>query len=857
MTGGQLWPHQAAAVDAVCGELGGGGRATVVAACGTGKTVVGAEVSRRLAPGGPVLVVVPTLELLAQTARAYAAWLGAAAGHIVAVCGDAAAAADEAHEVRAQIDGLAAQVTTDPATVAAVARCGGRVSVLSTYASLPAIAAAHYGYGLGRWELVVVDEAHRSAGHGAKAWAVVHWDAQIPAARRVYLTATPRIITGTSGEETVSMDDAAVFGRIVHEVPFAQAISQGLLADYRVAVAVVSDAEAAKLTAGTVLSVAGRPLPARMAACQVALLRAIRQWDLRRVIAYHGRVARAVRFAATLPDTLDLLGPADRPARPVTADYVTGATPLAVRRQRLGLLADPGQAAVVISNARVLAEGVDVPELDAIMLADPKDSATDVVQAVGRALRRGTGPAKTATIIVPVLATDGQPPDHALEGPEFQTVWRVVRALRAHDERIAAWLDEHRAQLHTTGPHNQEVDLPPWLHVSGAPVTAAFTQAISVRVVNAAAPAWPVWHAALADFRATHGHANPPRSWCTSTGMALGGWLHAQRAAHRAGRLSPQRVAALEELGIDWSPFGAAWWRGLEYAAAYRAATGTLSIPDRYHTSTGFDLGSWLAQQRSAYRNGKLVPERVAALEQLGIDWDPLDAAWQRALAHATAYHATTGHLSVPKTHRAPGGFDLGSWLTEQRSAHRAGKLTPERVAALEQLGITWDTKATRWQTGLAHLRTFHHVHGHANVPPGYHTSDGFALHRWLARARSAQRAGNLPPNRTADLQAAGVSWQPRQSSWEPGVAALTAYVTEHGDARVPRHYKTAEGFPLGTWIHTQRDRRRDPGRNQCRPLTTEQITTLDQLGMIWDPSRTPRPSTPTPNTAQPRRHDD
>jgi superfamily II DNA or RNA helicase len=758
----ELWPHQDAGVRAACGELCAGGRASLVAACGTGKTAVGAEVSRRLAPAGPVLVVVTTLELLAQTARQYASWLGAAAGPVVAVCGDAGAAEAAAGEVRAQMSGLHARVTTDPAVLAGLAGAGGRVTVLATYASLPVVAAAHRLHGLGAWELAVVDEAHRSAGHGAKSWAVIHWDAQIPAARRLYLTATPRIMTGAGdGQEIVSMDDTAVFGRIVHEVPFAEAISQGLLADYRVAAAVVTDAEVAKLTAGTaVASVAGRALPARMAACQVALARAVREWDLRRVITYHGRVLRAARFAATLADTLALMSLDERPARPVVADYLTGTMPLAARRDRLALLADPGEATVVLSNARVLGEGVDVPELDAIMIADPKYSVTDVVQAVGRALRRGTGAAKTATIIVPVLVPDGHGTE-AVENTAFETVWRVLRALRAHDERIATWLDEHRSRLRTSGSGGQEPEPPPWLHVTGTPVDRAFTEAITVRAVQAASTPWPAWLAALREYRETHGHASPPREYQAPGGLALGTWLHNQRAAHRAGRLDPQRAAALEDLGVEWSVFSTAWWRGYEHAAAYRAALGHLAIPEGYRTSGGFGLASWLGEQRKARRAGRLDPQRAAALERLGVEWAPLDAAWQRACEQAAEYRAARGHLSVPKGYRTGSGLDLATWLSEQRRAHRAGKLTPERAAALDRLGIAWDRRSTTFTTGLAHLRAFRQAHGHTDVPAGYHASDGYALHHWLTRQHRTHNAGQLTPDQTAALQAEGIQWRP------------------------------------------------------------------------------------------------
>lgn len=381
-----MWPHQAEAVEKICVELGERGRATAVAACGTGKTLIGAECSVRLVPAGAVLIVVPTLELLSQTALAYVSHLGSAAGVIAAVCGDKQVT-DPAAELRTELTGLPAAVTTDPAVIAGFAGRAERVTVFATYASLPVIIAAHAKNGLGCWGLVVVDEAHRTAGVRGQ-WAQIHEDRLVPATRRLYLTATPRIMT-IGGTDSVSMDDPTVFGRQVFQLPFASAIESGLLADYRVAVVTVTDAEVAKLTAARrLVSVDGRAVSARMLGMQVALAKAVRDYGLRRVITYHGRVMAATRFARGLAAAIDLLPAVDRPPWEVRARWVSGDMPPQHRRAALAALQRPGDSTVVVSNARVLAEGVDVPALDAVMFADPRDSVTDVVQAVGRAATR-------------------------------------------------------------------------------------------------------------------------------------------------------------------------------------------------------------------------------------------------------------------------------------------------------------------------------------------------------------------------------------------------------------------------------------------------------------------------------------
>jgi len=767
-----LWPHQELAVKSAVSHLAGGGRCQVIAACGTGKTRIGAEASRQLTAGGKVLVVVPTLVLLAQTARAWAGYLQEAAGVIGAVCSEPATEIGVA-EIRPLMDDLHAGVTRDPDELAAWLRAPGRLTVFITYQSLPVPAEAAKRRGVPRWDLIVIDEAHRSAGRIERAWNAVHDDERLPARYRLYMTATPRLI-GTDKYEAVGMDDPAVFGPEAYRLTFAEAIEAGLLADYRVAVTAVTEPEVARLVAaGQNVSAGGEAVPARMLAAQIALLKACRQYGLQRVITFHHRVASAQRFAGTLLNAADLLNAAERP-RLIRAAAVDGTMTLSQRRDVLRHLDTPGNRTVVVSNARVLTEGVDVPELDAVMFADPRDSATDVVQAVGRALRRGSQDAKTATIIIPVILDQAEAPEAALESPEFATVWRVVRALRAHDERLADWLDEHRVRYtmeeEPTGPPRMH-EPPDWLTVSGTPVTSSFARALQVRLVDVAASPWPAWLAALTGYKAEHGNARVPQGYRTPAGQDLGSWLSKQRQQHAAGHLPADRAAALDELGVIWQPQEETWARGLDHATAYHHTHGNLDVPFRHQADDGFPLGSWLAERRSEQRARTLAPDRAAALEQLGVQWDrAFDAAFQRGLDHLAAYRDQHGHTQVPVAWTDPGDeYRLGAWLAAQRSRYRRSVLTSGRVTALEALGVTWHTEDTSFTGGLDHLARYRDQHGHA---------------------------------------------------------------------RVPATYTCQDGYQLGSWVARQRARRRRPGRNRNPPLTSDQITALDQLGMIWDATR-------------------
>ncbi|WP_377257605.1 DEAD/DEAH box helicase [Phytohabitans kaempferiae] len=757
-----LRAHQHRAVDAILAGVRDGERCCLVSACGTGKTLTSADVSRQVAPADGVLCLVPTVELLAQTVREWAGYLGRSAGRVIAVCNE--------YEVRhagwgaaAALTGLDVLVTTNPGRLAA--ELVGRVTVVSTYASLPVIQAAHATHGAPAWRLVVIDEAHRTAGREGKAWAAVHHDYAVPAAKRLYMTATPRIVTGKG--PTISMDDEKIFGPVAHRLTFAEAIELRLLADYRLVVGVVTDAELAALTDRTVFTVDGRSVPARMLAAQIALGRAIGEYGLRRVISYHNRVAAATRFAITLPAALSLLPQAERGGRAVAAWSVSGRSTPQHRRLVLDNLRDPGDRTVLAANAKVFGEGIDVPALDGVMFVDPRMSTVDAVQGVGRGLRIGDDPDKVATILVPVLTTED---DLAAERFDagWEAVWQLVRALRAHDERIDTRLERVMTVSRSKAAAAASRELP-WLAVTGAPVPANFADRVQLKAARILdGGAWQESYEAAAAFYAEHGHLQPPDhvQHRTPSGYPLGKWLNEQRNRYRQGLLTPERVALLEQIAMVWDPEDAAWQTHFNDLRAWRTEHGDATPPP--------PLRNWLTRQRVAYQSGRLTPERTTALQSLGVDLTPKETGWKLGLDHARQYRAKHGDLHVPGGWQAPDGYKLGPWIARQRDLHRSGRLAAERVAALDALGMIWDANEHRWQEGLTHARAYHATHGDLHVLKTYVAPGGFRLGTWVDFHRQRHAAGRLSADRTQTLERLGVNWYRNAARTEPSTPPTT-----------------------------------------------------------------------------------
>lgn len=813
-----LWPHQVEALTAVTGQVARGGRTTLVAACGTGKTRIGAAVSAELGARTRSLVVVPTRDLLAQTLQAYRE-TNLALGTVVAVCGDPTIT--QLMELHSQID---VTVTTTPDVLVDATRTAERVTVVSTYASLPVIAAAHAHHDLPEWDVVVIDEAHRTTGKVDGPWKLVHHDAQIPARRRLYMTATPRISVSDAEDVTsVSMDDHKIFGPITYRLPFSRAINMGLLADYRVVVPIVTSSEVYRIATdqNLQLRVGGSSVAPAILGGQIAVLRTMAKYGVRRAISYHHRVDDAKVWAKILPEAAPLVP--EFAEADLWSGHVSGRQGPHLRRRIIGRLAEPGQGLVVVSNARVLNEGIDVPVVDAVIFARPRDSSIDTIQAVGRALRTGGQPDKTATIVVPLFLTDGENPEAALEGSSWDPVWRTLRALRDHDDRLDEYLRTRRTRLGQEQLmfdfREREETLPAWLRVEGVEVAAELARSIIVRAVRSTTPSWDEYYGAACSYADLHGHLNVPQGWSAHEGLALGKWVGRQRQAYTAENLSAERVVLLEELGIVWNTREASWQTHYEAACRFAREHGHLNVPEDHTTPGGANLANWLQSQRTRHNQGKLSSDRKESLDKIGMVWDPILHRWTGRYLEVKALYDHRGSVL-----RLPVNSPEAVWLDIQYAAHRNGHLSQEQIDMLANIGVdmTATRRSTVWQNTFEELRAFHAEEGHWDVPNDYTTLDGVNLNAWMKSQRSRRNKGTLAKDRIQALERLGFPWDAKQHLWQTRYRELRAFYGKHG------HLNRLPTGPLNSWLYQQRKKHRQ-GK-----LPTEAADKLARINPLW-----------------------
>jgi predicted helicase len=370
-------PHQLEAIANVKRELQSLERGQMIMACGTGKTFTTLWIKEAL-EAQTTLVLLPSLSLLSQTMREWA-WAGNTDFDILNVCSDKTVG--KKTEDMDPADAPFA-VTSEVPEIAAFLKKSGPKVIFCTYQSSELIAEAQLDERLPTFDLAVADEAHRCAGKADAGFATILDGDKIRASKRLFTTATPRYFGRAIKDEAnardlavVGMDNEEVFGPVVHRLTFGQAISDGLLNDYQVVIVGVDEPRVREWIEGyeIVASDPDNPTDARTLAAKIGLIKAFKDYDLKRVISFHSRVQGAKEFSEELVDLVDLVEPVHRPEGTFLADYVSGKMKASDRKDKIDRLKRlEGYGRGILTNARCLAEGVDVPSLDGVAFIDRK-----------------------------------------------------------------------------------------------------------------------------------------------------------------------------------------------------------------------------------------------------------------------------------------------------------------------------------------------------------------------------------------------------------------------------------------------------------------------------------------------------
>ncbi|WP_411111509.1 Helicase associated domain protein [Streptomyces sp. c-19] len=854
-----------------------GARGTIVSATGSGKTITAAACALESFADGRILVTVPTLDLLAQTAQAWRL-----VGHratMVAVC---------SLENDPVLGSLGVRTTTNPIQLSLWAGAGP-VIVLATYASLvdredpddptgqrkvrgpleAALAGGErlYGQRMDGFDLAIVDEAHGTAGDLGRPWAAIHDNTRIPADFRLYLTATPRILAaarpqkGAGGQEaelaSMADDPDGTYGGWLAELGLSDAIEREILAGFEIDVLEIHDPS--PVLGESEEARRGR----RLALLQTALLEHAAAWNLRTVMTFHQKVEEAAAFAEKLPETAaalylndasdeDLAAAEKLPASSIDAEFyeleagrhvppervwsawLCGDHLVSERREVLQQFANGIDATghrvhrSFLASCRVLGEGVDITGergVEAVCFADTRGSQVEIVQNIGRALRLNKdGTTKVARIIVPVFLEPGEDPTDMVASASYKPLVAVLQGLRSHDERL---VEQLASRALTSGKRKVHIQRDEDGRIIGA---AGGVGDVEDQKDDTQAAA----EAALLHF-------SSPRDAAT--------------------------IAAFLRTRV-YRPESLVWLEGYQALLRWRAEneiTGLYAVPYDVEVEVGvtkdFPLGRWVHQQRKALRAGELAERRKVLLDapEAGMVWEPGEEAWENKLATLRSYRRATGHLA-PRQDAVWGEDDamvpIGQHMANLRRKDGLGKdpdRAAERAAQLTAIDGDWNCPwPLDWQRQCRVLADLVDADGSLpDIAPGV-LFEGDDIGRWLQRQKNSGTWTQLLPEQQERLVRLGVqpdhaparaTAAPRsakgpskaQQAFQRGLAAVTQWVEREGDRPVPRGHSeqiTVDGeaepviVKLGVWISNTKSRR--------DRLNADQRAALAKLGMHW-----------------------
>ncbi|MFD3780292.1 Helicase associated domain protein [Streptomyces sp. NPDC058612] len=855
-----------------------GARGTIVSATGSGKTITAAACALESFADGRILVTVPTLDLLAQTAQAWRL-----VGHrapMVAVC---------SLENDAVLNELGVRTTTNPIQLALWAG-SGPVVVFATYASLvdredidapvdqrktrgpleAALAGGErlYGQRMAPFDLAIVDEAHGTAGDLGRPWAAIHDNARIPADFRLYLTATPRILAaarpqrGADGQEaeiaSMADDPDGTYGAWLAELGLSEAIEREILAGFEIDVLEIRDPS--PVLGESEEARRGR----RLALLQTALLEHAAAYNLRTVMTFHQKVEEAAAFADKLPETAaalymndasdaDLAAADKLPKSSIDAEFyeleagrhvppdrvwsawLCGDHLVSERREVLRQFANGINATghrvhrAFLASVRVLGEGVDITGergVEAVCFADTRGSQVEIVQNIGRALRLNKdGSTKVARIIVPVFLEPNEDPTDMVASASFRPLVAVLQGLRSHDERL---VEQLASRALTSGKRK--------VHVR---------RDEDGQIVGAGGEG--------------EGEGQEDDDTQAAAEAAL---------LHFSGPRDAGTIAAFLRTRV-YRPESLVWLEGYQALLRWRAEseiTGVHAVPYDVEVEVGvtkdFPLGRWVHQQRKALRAGELEERRKTLLDapEAGMVWEPGEEAWETKLAALRSFRRATGHLA-PRQDAVWGEGEamvpVGQHLANLRRKGGLGKdpkRAAERAKQLTAIDPDWDCPwPLDWQRHYRVLADLVDADGVLPyIAPGV-TFEGDDVGKWRWRQQEPGTWAQLSTEQQERLTALGIkateapSPAPAaagaakgsgkaQQAFQRGLTALTQWVEREGaDRPVPRgHSETiavdGETEPvivkLGVWVSNTKSRR--------NKLDAEQLAALRELGVDW-----------------------
>jgi superfamily II DNA or RNA helicase len=830
--------HQAEALDKITPAFKEHDRASAIMACGTGKTLVALWAAEKM-QAQRIFVLLPSLALLRQTLHEWMRETRIPSLAYLCVCSDPTVKTglDAIDTKQSELD---FQVSTDSASVREFldAEFAGTKIIFSTYQSASVVGAAMKPGE--SFDFAVFDEAHKTAGREGRNFAFALDDKNLSIRKRLFVTATPRhynpLARNKDGESQLvfSMDSVETYGPQVFRLPFSEAAKRSIICRYKVIISVISSQQVTNdlLSRGEVL-VNNDPIRARQVANQIALADAVAKHGVNKIFTFHSTVNSAASFTCPgnegvvthLPDFKTL--------------HVNGAMPTVSRERVMREFRDCKRG--IISNARCLTEGVDVPAVDMVAFLAPRRSRVDIVQATGRAMRKADN--KTAGyILVPLYLEQAanETVEQAVLRSDFSEVWEVLQSLQEQDEVLDKIICEMRQERGRTKGFDDS-RFREHVTISGPEISLdVLRQTITAACLDAIGEKWFERYGQLRAYQKEHGNCDMPARWPANQKLAT--WVVNQRVLKKEGKLEQDKINLLDKIGFMWSPHETTWREQYLALMGFWKRFGHCRVPQNWKENK--PLAYWIKTQRHDYVRGELSSERIALLEKIGFEWWLGLPTWDHRFAELCAFKEKFKHTRVPV--KWPENPLLGRWVSSQRRKHTTGELRKKYEDRLNAIGFEWRAPnniqntiplAKRIESLLAHKTE----HGHLTV--SQRNKKYLGLASWMTEQRAKLKNKTLPEEIKRQLDAIGFPWTPAaldtDKLWFEIFARYKSYAAENGVRTVK--VVDDETRKLNRWVLTQRK------TNKKGELSDVRFRALDGIGFIWQINRRKIDDAPLP----------
>jgi superfamily II DNA or RNA helicase len=834
-------PHQQKALKKTSEYFRTNDRGQLIMPCGSGKTLTALWLKESL-KSKKTLVLFPSLALLRQFKTEWS-WHRNVDFDYLCVCSEKDIDKNSSDATITHTYEISGDVSTDPTIISSFLKRGNSIIIFSTYQSIEAVAAALTLDKTIFFDLVICDEAHRTSGSKKKnQFTLVHDDNIIRAKKRLYMTATPKVVSNklktSLGEDydlLCDMSNPEIFGNEAFRMSFAEAIKEKILVDYKIIGIGVTHKQVKEFIDKK--RYINNKYSIDEIAHNYALNNVMEKYSAFHSISFHSKVSYARNFAerhnSFFQDT-------------IFSRYVEGNQPTSYRLSILNQFKNSRIG--VVSNARCLTEGVDVPIIDMIYFCDPKTSKIDIVQASGRALRKDKHGVKTeGYIVVPIFHYINEDIEKEIDKkPYFQNLVSVIRSLCDQDERLQAEINEiafnrsEKKSKHIQITYD-DYEIERIIKLEG--LETKIKDFLFDQIIEKTRNNWEVLYNKLVEYKKVYGDTEVSRR---QPGMQhLSYWVYDQRRLFHLGKLNSEKIKRLEELGFDWkgenrreiTNIDELWRHSYEKLLTYYLNYGNSNVPARY--SEDKSLGTWCVAQRVKYDENKLSDWQINLLEELDFKWEP-KSSFEKFYNELLEYKKKYGHCKVPFGKKEY--IDLGRWVNKLRRVYKygyrdergniifkyQGTIRAGQLRKLNEIGFIWKANVD-WDSHFKTLEKYFHKNGHSNI----NQNENQKLYYWCYRQK--KHVKDLSEEQISALKSVNFNFTtkrilnngPRLTDWMQRLKELENYYNSKGNFKIPSDIKKYKG--LFYWLDYQKDLYRK-GR-----LAPEKIQALEEINFSFN----------------------